>query len=129
MPAPASLDENSFPSQERDHSRRVEPSTIKIAIGMTLRNNERYLPEALQSLLNQTYKDFGLVLVDDQSSDQTEVIARQFGERDERVTYFRNERHLGMVATWRRAFELTRGMYPSVEYFAWASDHDLWAPT
>ena len=98
----------------------------RVAIGATLFNRSRYLPEALDSLLAQTYSNFRLLLLDDGSTDDTERIAREYAARDPRVVYVRNPRRLGMVATWRRAFELAAG--EGVEYFAWASDHDRWHP-
>jgi hypothetical protein len=47
---------------------------------------------------------------------------------DPRVTYVANETRLGLVDNACRAFEIARQMYPDAEYFAWASDHDLWHP-
>src|SRR5690606_19999067 len=68
------------------------------------------------------------VLVDDQSTDQTPAIAREYEALDPRVTYVRNPQRLGLVDNARRAFALARERYPAAEYFAWASDHDLWHP-
>ena len=45
-----------------------------------------------------------------------------------RISYVRNEERLGMVLNWRKAFELARERHPDMEYFAWASDHDVWHP-
>ena len=98
-----------------------------VAIGATLYNRAAYLPEALDSLLAQTHRDFRLVLVDDASTDETEAIARVYAARDARITYVRNTERLGMVGTWRRAFEIAAAD-PAVRYFAWASDHDRWHP-
>lgn len=92
---------------------------------MTLHNRAAYLPEAIDSLLEQTRRDFTLVLIDDGSSDETESIARSY-ERDPRVRYVRLPERRGMVAAWRAAFDAaTSG---GARYFAWASDHDRWAP-
>lgn len=96
---------------------------------MPLYNNARFLPAAIDSLLNQTYTNFGIVLLDDQSTDGTEAVARDYAERHSRVRYVRNEHRLGLIAAWRRAFELAQREFPSAPYFAWASDHDLWATT
>ncbi len=98
---------------------------VKVCFGMTLYNRSDYLPEALESLLNQSWKDFKIVAVDDCSNDGTEEIMRAYVERDERITYIRNPTHEGMIATWRKAFfEAYERHRP--EYFAWASDHDRW---
>ena len=97
----------------------------RICFGMTLYNNVKYLPEAIESLLNQSYGDFCLVAVDDCSSDDTEQIMRKYEAEDERITYYRNSERLGMIDTWRLAFQKSFEMC-NPEYFAWASDHDRW---
>ena len=100
-------------------------SRPRVGIGATLFNRAKYLKEALDSLLGQSFADFRLVLLDDGSTDETEQICREYAKRDRRVTYVRNDERLGMVAAWKRAFELAAGA-GDVEYFAWASDHDRW---
>lgn len=99
---------------------------MKVAIGMTLYNNARFLPEALESILSQTYPDFHLLMLDDRSSDATAEIAATYAARDRRIRFVRHELREGMIATWRRAFELACGADRAVAYFAWASDHDRW---
>jgi glycosyltransferase involved in cell wall biosynthesis len=106
---------------------RVREDGPVVAIGATLFNRAEYLPRALDSILNQTYANFRLVLLDDGSSDETERIAREYAARDPRVTYIRHPTRQGMTATWRHAFEAATAA-DSVEYFAWASDHDVWDP-
>lgn len=101
--------------------------TPSVVFGVTLYNNARHLPEALDSLLAQTDQDFGVVLVDDASVDDTgAVVHRYLG--DPRVRYLRHPVRQGMVPTWRDAFELAVSTFPSAQYFAWASDHDWWHP-
>jgi hypothetical protein len=98
----------------------------RVGIGMTLHNRAAYLPEAVESLLAQSFGDFRLALVDDGSTDQSETLGRQFAERDARVRYVRLPQRCGMVAAWREAFQqATAG---GATYFAWASDHDRWHP-
>jgi hypothetical protein len=96
-----------------------------VAIGMTLHNRAAYLPEAIESLLAQTWADFTLVLIDDGSTDDTDAVARSY-ERDPRVRYIRLPERRGMVAAWRAAFDAATSS--GARYFAWASDHDRWAP-
>lgn len=101
--------------------------TPSVVFGVTLYNNARHLPEALDSLLAQTDRDFGVVLVDDGSVDATpDVVARYLG--NERIRYVRHVERQGMVPTWRDAFEQAVAAFPSARYFAWASDHDWWHP-
>lgn len=95
---------------------------------MTLYNNAGHLREAATSILAQTFGDFVLVMLDDASDDESEAIARDFAAADRRVTYTRHLRRQGMVPTWREVFERAMAACPSAEYFAWVSDHDVWAP-
>src|SRR5919202_536427 len=95
--------------------------------GAALHNNAHHLPQALESLLSQTERDLALVLVDDASTDATAEVAASYAA-DPRVDYERNPVRLGLIGTWRRALELARRRHPGAEYFAWASDHDVWDP-
>jgi hypothetical protein len=105
---------------------RSGESVPLVGIGMTLCNRAVYLPEAVESLLEQSYDDFTLVLLDDGSTDGTEVVARSYAQRDRRVRYERLAERQGMIAAWRVAFEQATG--DGAVYFAWASDHDRWHP-
>ena len=100
----------------------------RVVLGMTLYNNARHLPHAMESLLAQTRGDFALLLLDDASSDDTEAVARQYVERDPRVRYVRHAARQAMIATWREAAELAIREWPDAPYFAWVSDHDWWHP-
>jgi glycosyltransferase involved in cell wall biosynthesis len=100
----------------------------RVALGATLYNQAEYLAEAVESLLGQTFRDFTLVLVDDASTDETPSIARRFADADDRVVFVRNERRIGMLENWRRAHLIAKEATPELEYYAWASDHDVWEP-
>lgn len=102
---------------------------MSVVLGMTLYNNARHLPEAIDSLLAQTFSDFRLVLLDDASTDDTETIARSYVAKDSRVRYFRHDIRRAMIATWYEVAEIAQREYPSAPYFAWVSDHDRWHPT
>jgi glycosyltransferase involved in cell wall biosynthesis len=102
--------------------------TPRVIIGSPLFNHAKDFRQAIESILAQTYKDFALVLVDDCSTDETPEIAREYVALDPRVTYIRNEQRLGLIDNCQKAFAVAREMYPQAEYFAWASDHDLWHP-
>jgi glycosyltransferase involved in cell wall biosynthesis len=110
-------------------SKRTGPTESgDVVLGMTLYNNARHLPEALDSLLAQTHKDFTLILLDDASADETEAVARSYASRDARIRYFRHDTRQAMIATWRDVVQIAMRECPSAEYFAWVSDHDRWHP-
>ncbi|MDA1093218.1 MAG: glycosyltransferase family 2 protein [Acidobacteria bacterium] len=103
-------------------------SAPRVVIGVPLYNHADDLPETLESLLIQSYRDFRLLCVDDQSTDATADVVQRYASQDARIVYSRNPRRLGMIDNWRRAFELALEDTPDAEYFAWASDHDIWHP-
>ena len=98
----------------------------RVVIGALLFNHEEHVRAAIDSLVNQTFTDFALLLVDDCSTDATPEIARSYEARDGRVSFHRNEVRAGLTDNARRAFHLARDRHPEAEYFAWATDHDLW---
>jgi glycosyltransferase involved in cell wall biosynthesis len=100
----------------------------RVVIGIPLYNHEAKLPEALSTLLAQSFGDFAIVACDDQSSDATPRIVQDFAARDSRIRYVRNDERLGYVGNANRCFRLARELYPDAEYFAWGSDHDAWHP-
>ena len=100
----------------------------RVILGSPLFNHAAHFREAIESVLSQTFADFALVLVDDCSTDETPLIAREYEALDSRVSYRRNDVRLGLIDNSRKAFEVARERHPEAEYFAWISDHDLWHP-
>jgi glycosyltransferase involved in cell wall biosynthesis len=95
---------------------------------MPVYNGAAHIEEALESLLAQSHPDLAVAVVDDGSSDDSLEVAERFASVDPRVTVRRNPERLGMVGNWVAVFGLARELHPEMEYFAWASDHDLWHP-
>jgi glycosyltransferase involved in cell wall biosynthesis len=98
--------------------------TPRVTIGLPVYNGERYLPFALESIVNQTYEDIEIVVCDNASTDSTGDIVREFADRDRRIRYVRNEKNIGAGRKFIRCVELTRS-----ELFRWQSADDLSAPT
>jgi glycosyltransferase involved in cell wall biosynthesis len=91
----------------------------KVSIGLPVYNGETFLPGALNSILEQEFDDFELVISDNASTDSTETICKGFAAKDRRIRYHRNETNIGASGNYNRVFELTRG-----EFFKWASHDD-----
>lgn len=91
---------------------------------MPVFNAERYLHEAVDSILAQTYRDFELIISDNASTDGTAAICSEYVRSDPRVRYFRNSSNRGAAYNYNRTFELARG-----KYFKHAAYDDLLAPT
>ena len=83
----------------------------KISIVMPLYNAEKYLPEALDSVLKQTYKDFELICIDDCSTDHTGEILSDFQGQDKRIKILLNEQRLGAGRSRNRGLERAQGKY------------------
>jgi glycosyltransferase involved in cell wall biosynthesis len=95
-----------------------------VSIGMPVYNSERHLRQALDSVLEQDYSEFELVISDNASTDGTRDICLEYTANDKRIRYYRNERNMGMTWNMNRVFELATG-----EYFKWAGSHDVIAPS
>lgn len=82
-----------------------------ISIAMTTYNGEKYLREQLDSILNQTFSDFELIICDDCSKDATVKILEEYSLKDKRVRYFVNEKNLGFKKNFEKAISLCSGEY------------------
>ena len=60
----------------------------KVSIGMPVFNGEKYLKEAINSILAQTYQDFELIISDNASTDQTPQICSEYAFKDSRIRYY-----------------------------------------
>jgi glycosyltransferase involved in cell wall biosynthesis len=97
-------------------------NTPKVSIGLPVLNGEKYLAQALDSLLGQTLDDFEIIICDNASVDATEAICRGYAARDHRIRYYRNERNLGAAKNFNKTFGLSKG-----KYFKWSACDDLCA--
>ncbi|HYL71269.1 MAG TPA: glycosyltransferase [Candidatus Dormibacteraeota bacterium] len=94
-----------------------------VSIGMPVHNAERYLSEALDSLLAQDYPNFEVIISDNASSDSTQQICEDYARRDCRVNYHRVPDNMGATWNFNRVFQLARG-----KYFMWAAYDDIRNP-
>jgi glycosyltransferase involved in cell wall biosynthesis len=95
----------------------------RVSIALPVFNGERYLAQAIQSILDQTYRDFELIVSDNASTDRTEEICRSFEAQDTRVRYVRQPRNIGASPNFNICFALASG-----EYFKWAAHDDYLEP-
>jgi glycosyltransferase involved in cell wall biosynthesis len=72
-------------------------------------NGERFLDECLDSVRAQSFEDIEILIVDDNSSDETLTIARRHAAADARIRVEQNPRRLGLVGNWNRSVALARG--------------------
>ena len=98
-------------------------NTPKVSIGMPVYNGEGYIQSAIESILQQDFTDFELIISDNGSNDKTQAICKQFAQIDSRVIYHRSDRNRGAAWNYNRLFDLSRG-----EYFKWQAHDDLCRP-
>lgn len=92
-----------------------------VSIIISVRNSEQYIAETLGTLLNQTYKNFEIIIVDDASTDKTPQIICQFN--DSRINLIVNTNHSGIAACRNQAIQVAKG-----QFIANADADDLYHP-
>lgn len=80
-----------------------------VSVLLPVYNAESYVAEAIESILNQTYKNFEFIIVNDGSTDRSEEVILSFS--DERIRYYRNEVNLGLIGTLNKSISLSSGKY------------------
>ena len=93
----------------------------KISVLMSCYNHDKFVGEAIDSVLNQSFKDFELLIIDDNSTDKTFDIVNSF--KDPRIKAFRNEKNFGMVFNTNSLIKKSSG-----EYIAIINSDDSWLP-
>lgn len=88
----------------------LEPTQVpRVSVLLSVFNGAKYLREAIDSILNQTYTDFEFIIINDCSTDNTEEIIKSY--RDPRIHLINNENNLGIANTLNKGIALARGEY------------------
>lgn len=82
-----------------------------VSVVMPAYNAEKYISEAIESILNQTFKDFEFIIVDDASTDGTWGIIQKYAEKDPRIVAVKNEKNIRVARTRNRGIEKAIGKY------------------
>ena len=96
-------------------------SGVKASVLIPVYNGAPFIKEAVESILNQSFTDFELILLNDASPDNSEEIIKTF--KDARIRYYRNEKNLGISASRNKLMTLARG-----EYLIVMDDDDISLP-
>lgn len=86
-------------------------TTPKISLIMSVYNGEDYLSEAIESVVNQTFTDWELIVINDCSTDGTAEILNGFAAKDGRIKVYPNEVNLRLPSSLNRALEFAQGEY------------------
>lgn len=95
----------------------------KVAILLSTYNGEKYLREQIDSILNQTYQNFELVVRDDGSKDSTVEIVKEYMEKSDKEITLMVGKNLGFIKSF---FELLK--HSDADYFSFADQDDIWFP-
>lgn len=93
-----------------------------VSIIMPSYNTGAFIKKAIQSVLNQSYKNWELIIVDDCSTDNTEEVVLPF-LNDQRIRYIKNEKNSGAAVSRNRALREAKG-----KWIAFLDSDDLWLP-
>lgn len=85
--------------------------TPLISVIMPVYNTERFVGEAIESILNQTFTDFELVIIDDGSTDSSREIIQHYAQQDQRIKAYQNEENKGISYTRNKLIELSQTNY------------------
>lgn len=82
-----------------------------VSVCLPVYNGERFLVQAVQSVLAQTYRDFELLIIDDCSNDSSPEIIERFASGDSRICYLQNKQNLGLFNNYNECIKLARGQF------------------
>jgi glycosyltransferase involved in cell wall biosynthesis len=92
-----------------------------VSVIMPSCNHERYVSEAIESILNQTFTDFELIITDDSSKDNSKEIIRAYEARDRRIRAFFHSENKGIARTMNDGLEKAKG-----KFIAFFASDDVW---
>lgn len=83
----------------------------RISVIMSAYNSEKYLAEAIESILNQTFKDFEFIIINDGSTDNSLKIIRKYQKKDKRIKIMNNKNNLGLIKSLNKGLKIAKGKY------------------
>lgn len=94
-----------------------------VSIVLPIYNGEKYMRQSIDSVIAQIYTNWELLIIDDGSTDRTAEIAKEYEEKDARISYHKNPQNMRLPRTLNRGFSLAKG-----DYLTWTSDDNLYHP-
>ncbi|MDL2264618.1 glycosyltransferase family 2 protein [Synergistaceae bacterium OttesenSCG-928-I11] len=92
-----------------------------VSIVLPTYNGERYIRTAIESIINQSFEDWELIIVNDGSTDCTEAIINEYKSQDDRIVIITNEVNKNLPASLNAGFSVSRG-----KYLTWTSDDNYY---
>ena len=85
---------------------------VEVSICIPVYNAEEYIERTIESILNQKFSNFELIIIDNCSTDNTVDKINQF--KDTRIRFYKNETNLGMVKNWNECLKKIQGKYVNI---------------
>ena len=95
-----------------------------ITVGIPAFNSEKSLPKTIESVLNQTFEDFELIISDNASTDLTSTVCMEYAKKDHRIQYIKQEKNIFLWPNYSFLANTTK-----TKYFVWLASDDIWEPT
>lgn len=92
-----------------------------ISVGIPVYNDEKYIATAIEDIINQSYENIEIIISDNCSTDNTEIICRKYAEKDNRIKYIRQSFNIGSQSNFKFLLDFSKG-----KYFMWAASDDRW---
>ena len=86
-------------------------SNPKVSVIMSVYNGEKYLQEAIESILNQTFENFEFIIVNDAATDKTKEILECYKEKDSRIRIITNTVNIGLTKSLNKIIKRASGVY------------------
>ena len=87
---------------------------LKISVIMAAYNSAKYLDESIDSILNQTFKDFEFIIINDASTDDSLKILQRIQEKYKKIILVNNEKNIGPAASRNIGFRMAKGKYIAI---------------
>ncbi|MDA3838912.1 MAG: glycosyltransferase, partial [Candidatus Delongbacteria bacterium] len=85
--------------------------TPKISVIMSVYNSEKFLREAIDSILDQSFSDFEFIITDDCSTDNSLKILKEYSIKDDRIVLLKNSENIGLTKNLNRMLDIAKGKY------------------
>ena len=95
----------------------------RVSVLMPAYNVEKYVGEAIESILNQTFKDFEFIIINDGSTDNTAKIIKEYAKKDKRIKFINNKKNQGFIAALNECLDVAK-----CEYVAKMDSDDISLP-
>jgi len=92
-----------------------------VSVVIATYNREKYIKRAIESVLNQTYKNIEVIIIDDSSADKTKNIISELNQKHTGIIYIKNKNRIGFIKSLNKGIETAKG-----KYIARIDDDDFW---